>query len=131
MGQPAAKKGDRISATDMHNVQPPAPATPLMLPHMFSGVIDDGLSPDVNIMGMPAAVVGSTATNTPPHIATPPGISFVQQPSNRGTIKLGSATVRINGRAAARNGDPAETCNDPVDMPVGTVIATGTVLIGG
>jgi hypothetical protein len=23
------------------------------------------------------------------------------------------------------------TCNDPADMPVGNVIATGTVLIGG
>jgi hypothetical protein len=31
---------------------------------------------------------------------------------------------------AARNGDPAETCNDPADLPVGQVIATGTVFIG-
>ena len=43
---------------------------------------------------------------------------------------MGSATVKINGKAAARNGDPALTCNDPADAPVGTVVAVGTVLIG-
>jgi len=36
----------------------------------------------------------------------------------------------INGKPAARNGDRAQTCNDPVDLPVGTVVAVGTVLIG-
>ena len=50
---------------------------------------------------------------------------------NRGQIIMGSATVLINGKGAARNGDTANTCNDPADMPVGTVIAVGTVLIGG
>jgi uncharacterized Zn-binding protein involved in type VI secretion len=39
--------------------------------------------------------------------------------------------VKINGKAAARMGDMAETCNDPSDLPVGTVIASGTVMIGG
>jgi len=33
------------------------------------------------------------------------------------------------GKPAARLGDQANTCNDPADMPVGTVIAAGTVLI--
>jgi hypothetical protein len=31
---------------------------------------------------------------------------------------------------AARNGDTATTCNDPSDLPVGQVIAVGTVFIG-
>ena len=44
---------------------------------------------------------------------------------------MGSPTVKINGKMAARNGDAAATCNDPADMPVGTVIAAGTVMIGG
>jgi len=39
--------------------------------------------------------------------------------------------VRIGGKGAARNGDSAVTCNDPVDQPVGTVVAAGTVRIGG
>lgn len=33
------------------------------------------------------------------------------------------------GKGAARSTDMAKTCNDPADMPVGTVIAVGTVMI--
>jgi uncharacterized Zn-binding protein involved in type VI secretion len=40
-------------------------------------------------------------------------------------------TVKINGKMAARMGDTAMTCNDPTDMPVGKVVAVGTVMIGG
>jgi uncharacterized Zn-binding protein involved in type VI secretion len=94
-------------------------------------VLNGGLSPNVNIMGQPAATVDSTADNSPPHIATPPGTSFQTPPADRGTIMLGSQTVNINGKAAARNGDIAETCNDPADLPVGNVVAVGTVMIGG
>ena len=131
MGQPAAKQGDQIVATDTHIVMVPVPPpTPTPLPHPFTGIINGALSSDVNIMGMPAATVDSTADNTPAHIATPPGTSFQKPPSNKGTIKIGSATVKINGKGAARNGDPAETCNDPADLPAGTVVAAGTVLIG-
>jgi uncharacterized Zn-binding protein involved in type VI secretion len=39
--------------------------------------------------------------------------------------------VFINGKPAARNGDKAITCNDPADLPVGTVVAASTVMIGG
>ena len=38
--------------------------------------------------------------------------------------------MKINGKAAARNGDIVETCNDPSDLPVGKIIAVGTVMIG-
>jgi uncharacterized Zn-binding protein involved in type VI secretion len=132
MGQPAAKQGDQIVATDTHIVMVPAGPSlvPTPLPHPFTGIIGGGLSADVNIMGMPAATVDSTADNTPPHIPTPPGTTFQKPPANKATIKLGSATVKIGGKAAARNGDVAETCNDPADLPVGQVIAAGTVLIG-
>lgn len=118
-------------ATDTHIVMIPSPGGPVPtpLPHPFNGIIDGSLSSDVKIMGMAAAVAGSTATNTPPHI--PQGGSFQAPPSNRGEIMLGSMTVKINGKMAARNGDTAKTCNDPADLPVGTVIATGTVMIGG
>jgi uncharacterized Zn-binding protein involved in type VI secretion len=43
---------------------------------------------------------------------------------------MGSASVKIGGKAAARNGDTANTCNHPGDLPVGTVIASGSVFIG-
>ncbi|HEY9605877.1 MAG TPA: PAAR domain-containing protein [Allocoleopsis sp.] len=133
MGQPAAKQGDRIIAIDTHIVMvpaPPGPPVPTPLPHPFTGIINGNLSSNVNIMGMPAATVDSTADNTPPHIPTPPGTAFQKPPANKGTIKLGSPTVKINGKMAARNSDIAETCNDPADLPIGQVIAVGTVFIG-
>ena len=133
MGQPAAKQGDQVVATDIHIVMvpaPPSPPVPTPLPHPFTGIIDGNLSQDVKIMGMPAATVDSTASTTPPHITTPPGTVFQSPPSNKATIKLGSFTVKINGKMAARNGDTAMTCNDPSDMPVGKVVAIGTVFIG-
>lgn len=130
MGQPAAKQGDRIVAVDTHIVIPLPPAQPIPLPHPFSGTINGALSGNVNIMGKPAAMVDSTADNGPAHIPTSPGASFQAPPKNKGTIAAGSPTVKINGRMAARNGDAAMTCNDPTDLPVGTVIAVGTVLIG-
>jgi uncharacterized Zn-binding protein involved in type VI secretion len=130
MSRPAAKQGDRVLATDTHLIQPPPPATPLLVPgHVFSGVLDGKLSSDVTIEGKAAATVDSTATNTPPHI--PLGGTFVNPPSNKGVVVTGSATVTINGKAAARAGDTAKTCNDPTDLPVGTVVAVSKVLIGG
>lgn len=130
MGQPAAKKGDQISATDTHIVMIPAGPSlvPTPIPHPFMGMIDKNISSNVKIMGMAAATVGSTATNTPSHI--PQGGSFQKPPSNKATIKIGSQTVKINGKKAARNGDMAMTCNDPSDLPAGTIIAKGTVSIG-
>lgn len=130
MGQPAAKQGDRVLATDTHIVMIPSPGGPVPtpLPHPFVGILDGSLSSDVKIEGKPAATVGSTATNTPSHV--PQGGPFQSPPSNRATVEVGSATVRINGQAAARNGDPADSCNDPADLPVGTVMAVGTVMIG-
>jgi uncharacterized Zn-binding protein involved in type VI secretion len=131
MGQPAAKQGDRITAVDTHIVMVPGtPAAATPQPHPFAGIIAGSLSSDVKIMGRPAATVGSTADNVPSHIPTPPGTSFQKSPANKGTVQTGSPIVRINGKAAARNGDRALTCNDPVDLSVGTVVAVGTVLIG-
>jgi len=130
MGQPAAKQGDRILATDTHIIMIPSPGGPVPtpLPHPFIGIIDSSCSSDVKIMGMPAAVAGSTASNTPPHI--PQGGPFQKPPTNKGNIMMGSPTVKINGKMAARNGDTAMTCNDPADLPVGKVVAVGTVMIG-
>jgi uncharacterized Zn-binding protein involved in type VI secretion len=132
MGQPAAKQGDQVVGTDTHIVLVPSPGGPVPtpLPHLFTGILSGALSSDVKVMGLPAATVDSTADNTPPHIATPPGTAFQSPPANKGTIKVGSPTVKINGKAAARNGDVAETCNDPANLPVGTVVAAGTVMVG-
>jgi uncharacterized Zn-binding protein involved in type VI secretion len=120
---PAARQTDPVLATDTHVVAVPAPtgSVPMPLPHPFSGTLQTSVSSDVLINGLGAATVGSVAVNQPPHVPTPPGVSFLRPPSNRGTVQLGSATVQINGQAAARLGDPVRTCNDPVDLPVGTI----------
>jgi uncharacterized Zn-binding protein involved in type VI secretion len=129
MGQPAAKQGDQILASDIHIIQPPGPTPPVPVPHPFVGMIDGGCSPNVKINGMAAATLGSTASNTPPHV--PIGGTFVNPPTNKATIIKGSAIVMINGKPAARAGDMALTCNDPAPLPVGTVVAVSNVLIGG
>jgi uncharacterized Zn-binding protein involved in type VI secretion len=131
MCPPAAKQGDAVVGVDTHIVLVPIPPpTPTPLPHPFSGKLTGSLSPDVEIEGKPAAVVGSTADNSPAHVPTPPGTSFTRPPTNRGTVMLGSPTVTINGKAAARAGDKVMTCNDPADLPTGSIVAAGTVVIG-
>ncbi len=128
MGRAAAKQNDHIKATDIHIIQPPGPSSPVPVSHPFMGTINGGLSSDVKIEGKAAATVNSTATNQPPHI--PIGGTFVKPPTNQGRIIKGSLSVRINGQFAARDGDTALTCNDPVDAPVGSVVAVSKVSIG-
>jgi uncharacterized Zn-binding protein involved in type VI secretion len=129
MSQPGAKQGDKVIATDTHVVMVPSPAGPVPtpMPMPFNGTLVDGLSSNVKIEDMGAATVGSKAKNVP-HV--PAGGPFQKPPSNEATVHVGSTTVLINDHCAARNGDPAMTCNDPADAPLGTVIATGTVLVG-
>jgi uncharacterized Zn-binding protein involved in type VI secretion len=132
VGQPAATQGDKVMAVDTHILLVPSPTGPVPtpMPHPFSGTLTGGLSTSVKIGGKAAAVVGSTATNTPPHIPANPAAPFQKPPANKGTVQQGSTTVKINGKPAARHGDPVTTCNDPADQPAGKIIAVGTVTIG-
>jgi len=130
MGMIAAKAGDKVQAIDTHIVLIPTPVGPIPtpLPSPFNGIINSGVSKNVKIMGRQAATLGSKATNVPSHI--PVGGSFMIPPTNQATIIQGSTTVFINRKPATRTGDRALTCNDPVPLPIGTVIAVGTVFIG-
>lgn len=123
--------GDKVVGTDTHIVNIPSPGGPVPtpLPHPFAGTITGGCSANVMIGGQPAATVGSTATNAPPHI--PQGGPFANPPTNQGTVTKGSATVLINNKPAARAGDPVMTCNDPAPAPTCNIVAVGTVDIGG
>jgi uncharacterized Zn-binding protein involved in type VI secretion len=129
MGQPLAKQGDKVVATDTHIILVPSPGGPVPtpIPHPFNGTLDASLSTNVMAMGMPAATLGSIAHNLPPHI--PMGGSFSKPPTNLAQVITGSPSVMINAKPAARNSDTALTCNDPVDLPVGTVVAIGTVMV--
>lgn len=131
MSKPAAKQGDAVVGTDTHVVLIPSPGGPVPTPTPmpFNGVLDAGLSADVLVEGLAAATEGSKASNTPAHV--PAGGPFQKAPSNQGTVQTGSSCVLINDKPAARAGDPAMTCNDPGDLPNGSVVASSTVMIGG
>ncbi|GAB3459417.1 PAAR domain-containing protein [Actinophytocola sediminis] len=128
---PGAKQGDKVVGTDVHIIMVPSPGGPVPtpLPHPFAGTITGGCSTNVLIGGMPAATLGSTATNAPPHL--PQGGPFQKPPTNQGTVIKGSATVLINSRPAARAGDRVNTCNDPAPAPTSSIVAVSTVDIGG
>lgn len=117
----AARQGDPVTGTDTHIVliQAGPVTTPTPTPMPFSGRILQNVSTDVLVNKRGAAVVGSVAVNAPPHLPT--GGSFAVPPRNQGQVQSGSSTVLINSKAAARSGDPVLTCNDPVDLPNGTI----------
>lgn len=129
MGQPAAKQGDSVVGTDVHVVlvpQPVGPPVPTPLPHVFSGTLEQELSSNVTIEGSAAAMVGSVAVNNPPHTPTPPGTAFQVPPANKGPVIAGSATVTINGKAAARLGDSVQSCDGMSSIITGAA----TVMVG-
>lgn len=133
MGRPAAKKGDQIIGLDIHIVMVPTPVgtIPVPQPSPFRGDIKTAVSPNVYINKKPAATLLSGAKNQPPHI--PIGGSFMRPPTNRSMVILGSTSVSINFKPAARAGDLCLDCNDPVDLPTGSVVVKGksNVFIGG
>jgi uncharacterized Zn-binding protein involved in type VI secretion len=127
---PAARSGDAVSGVDIHIEMVPSPGGPVPTPtpSPFSGTITGGTVSSVLIDGMPAAVMGSTATNNPPHqfVAGP----YQVPPMNRGNVVAGSATVLIGGKPAARVGDKILSCTDLPWPAQPTIVAgSGTVMI--
>jgi uncharacterized Zn-binding protein involved in type VI secretion len=101
-----------VNAADFHIVLMPSPTGPVptVMPFPFDGMLTEALSLNVRVNGMPAAIVGSMGFNEPPHV--PEGGPFEVPPTNLGRVMLGSTTVRINGKGAARMGYFCETCHD-------------------
>lgn len=133
MGLPAATTTSQVVAIDIHIVMVPTPGGPVPapLPHPFNAMIQTATVSTVLVGGKPVATQDSVALNTPPHLPTPPGVMFQKPPANQGKVLLGSATVLAGGKGVARVGDQVTTCNDPADMPVGTIVGpAGTVLVG-
>jgi uncharacterized Zn-binding protein involved in type VI secretion len=118
-----------VVGVDIHIVMVPAPPgspVPTPLPHTFSGTLEQDLATDVTNDGKAAATKDSVAINNPPHIPTPPGVSFQKPPDNKGPVITGSATVTIGGKAAARLGDSVQSC----DGMSAIVSGSATVMIG-
>lgn len=130
MGQPAARMNDPVQATDIHIIMVPSPGGPVPTPtpHPFTGKLLGNLSTDVMIDGLAAATLGSIANNIPPHV--PQGGPFQVPPTNQGTVQVGSATVLINGKPAARANDQVLTCFDVPGAPGVIVSGSTSVMIG-
>ena len=127
----AARQDDQVVGLDIHIIMVPTPGgeVPVPMPHPFTGKISGGTSTNVKINGKPAALAGSEVQNSPSHI--PMGPRFQKNPTNKGKVLIGSPTVKINGKMAARMGDKVMTCNDPADAPMGTIVlGSVNVMIG-
>jgi uncharacterized Zn-binding protein involved in type VI secretion len=128
MGAPAIVMGDRITGTcAIHQIPNPASGAPQPGPPMpFSAPITVGTVATVLIGGKPAAVMGCSGMNTPPHVGLHLSDPYFTPPVQIGRIVTGSATVLIGGQAAANQSSTATCCVTP-----GTLVPTvTTVLIG-
>ena len=130
-GLPAARKNDQVVGVDIHIIMIPTPGgeVPTPWPHPFAGKITNGCSTNVKIEGQPAATKDCEVKNDMNHI--PMGPRFQKNPDNKGKIMLGSFTVKINGKPAARVGDMVQTCNDPAPLPTSAIVkGASKVMIG-
>jgi uncharacterized Zn-binding protein involved in type VI secretion len=133
MAGPVATQTAQVVAVDTHVVLVPTPGGPVPtpLPHPFGGTIQGATVPTVHVGGLPVAVQGSRVVNAPPHLPTPPGASFQAPPTNQGEVRTASLTVYAGGRGVARIGDAVTTCNDPTDLPAGTIVAPFSTVSAG
>lgn len=128
MGVPAVVMTDRVVGICPSHLVPnpatglPQPAGPLP----FAAPMLLGVTPTVLIAGKPAAVVGSSGMNVPPHAGLHPADPFALPAAQIGRIVNGSATVLIGGKPAATTGPGGMCCATPGEV----VGSAETVLIG-
>lgn len=129
MGAPAAVAGDRISGTcAIHQIPNPASGAPQPGPPVpFSAPLTIGLATRTLIAGKPAAVVGSSGLNVPPHVGLHPADPFMAPPMQKGQVVGGSATVLIEGKPAATSAAQTTMC---AGLPGALAGTAATVLIG-
>ena len=128
MGAPAIVLGDQITGQcPIHIIPNPATGIPQPSPPLpFSAPITIGVCPTVMIESKPAAVVGCTGYNVPPHVGLFPADPFMVPTMQIGTILSGSLTVLFGGQPAATAESSCTCCATP-----GTITPTVTsVLIG-
>jgi uncharacterized Zn-binding protein involved in type VI secretion len=111
MGQPSAIMGDAITAQCTIHLIPGAMGAPQPGPPMpFSAKLTQGLATTVFITGRPAAVQGSSGLNLPPHVGLHPSDPFMIPAQQMGRVLVGSPTVLIEGKGAARGGSSCSVC---------------------
>jgi uncharacterized Zn-binding protein involved in type VI secretion len=120
--------GDKVTGTcAIHQIPNPASGAPQPGPPFpFSAPITTGTVATVLIGGKPAAVIGCSGMNTPPHVGLHPADPYMAPPQQMGRIVSGSPTVTIGGKPAATAQSSATCCVTP-----GSLVPTvTTVLIG-
>jgi uncharacterized Zn-binding protein involved in type VI secretion len=122
--------GDQIVGTcAIHLIPNPASGVPQPSPPLpFAAPLLTGLATKTMITGKPAVVAGSSGINTPPHIGLHPSDPFMAPNLQQGQVVMGSTTVLIEGKPAARTGDQVLMC---AGLPGQLVGSAATVLIGG
>ena len=129
MGTPAAVLGDQINAVcPIHMIPNPATGAPQPSPPLpFAAPITIGTVPTVLIGGQPAAVMGSSGLNTPPHVGLYPADPFMLPTMQVGQVVMGSVTVLIGGQGAATEASQCTVCGG---LPGTLAASAATVLIG-
>ncbi len=128
MAGPAAVMGDRIMGVcAIHQTISPSGAPMPSPPIPFSAPLTQQLTTKVMVSGKPAAVVGSSGYNTPPHVGLHASDPFMAPPMQVGRVLAGSSKVFFEGKPAAMTGCQVQMCATP-----GTLTGTAsTVMIGG
>jgi uncharacterized Zn-binding protein involved in type VI secretion len=123
VGAPAIVLGDQITGQcPIHIIPNPATGIPQPSPPLpFSAPITIGVCATVMIQGKPAAVVGCTGYNTPPHVGLFPADPYMVPMMQIGTILSGSVTVLFGGQPAATATSSCTCCATP-----GTITPTVT-----
>jgi uncharacterized Zn-binding protein involved in type VI secretion len=126
MGAPAIVMGDRVTGQcPNHMIPNPATGAPQPSPPLpFSAPLTLGTVATVLIGGKPAAVMGSSGMNTPPHVGLHPADPFLAPPTQIGRVTSGSATVMIGGQPAATAQSMCTCCAVP-----GTLVPTVTTVL--
>lgn len=128
MAGSAAVMGDQITGICAGHQAISASGAPMPSPPIpFAAPLTQQLTTKVMVSGKPAAVVGSSGYNTPPHVGLHASDPFVAPPMQVGRVVAGSTKVFFEGMPAAMTGCQVTMCMAP-----GTLAGSAaTVVIGG
>lgn len=127
MPAPAIVMADRVTGMcPLHQVPGPVGNPQPGPPMPFSAPLTLGLCTTVLIGGKPAAVVGASGYNTPPHVGLHPADPFMVPPMQVGRVVSGSPTVQFGGQPAVNASASATCCASPGSL----VPTTTTVTVG-
>ena len=127
MPAPAIVMGDKVVGTcPLHQIPGPVGNPQPGPPMPFSAPLTLGLCNTVLIGGKPAAVMGASGYNMPPHVGLHPADPFMVPPMQVGRVVSGSPTVMFGGQPAVNATAFAMCCATP-----GSLVPTVTnVMVG-